>query len=152
MSFDRCQPSLVRAISVLDCLYRKASLPFSHTPVGAYLRYRSASQPCSRSQSFHVWKMPAGSLTQGKKGTPALGCAADSSKYFWTFHLPCAAWSLMYSTRIYHVGLDYWPLILNMDSCSSIWTRCGCVDHRESETVECAGESTERRDEMETTE
>ena len=44
----------------------------------------------------------------------------------------------MYSTRIYHVGPDIWPLILNMDSNRSIWARRGCVDHRKSETVEYA--------------
>lgn len=141
-SFDSCQPSSSVLSECSTCLYRKALLPFSHTAVGAYLSYRSGNQPCSRSLSWFpcLENTRAGSLMQGKKVHPhaAVLAVLVTPHYFWPFHLPCAAWSLMYSTRIYHVGPDIWPLILNMDSNRSIWARRGCVDHRKSETVEYA--------------
>lgn len=83
-SFDSCQPSSSVLSECSTCLYRKALLPFSHTAVGAYLRYRSGIQPCSRSQSLFpcLENTRAGSLMQGKKVHPhaaVLAVLADSS-------------------------------------------------------------------------
>jgi hypothetical protein len=110
---------IVRAISSLN---RKALLPFSHIAVEAYLR---CAKPCGRSQTefpcLEDTRSRAVRLTQGKKVHPpvhvhdaaVLCCAVllspPTPHYFWTFHLPSVAWSLMYSTRVYHIGLMVAP-------------------------------------------
>jgi hypothetical protein len=60
-------------------------------------------------------KYPQRFVDAGRKGTPVCvhgGAAVLTPKtphYFWAFHLPSSAWSLMYSVRIYHIGLMFAP-------------------------------------------
>ena len=96
------------------------------TPItSTYLSTDGGTLPCSRSQTEfpcleNTRTQPQCSLTQGKKVHPpvhvhdaAVLCAVLLSPpiphYFWPFHLPSSALSLMHSTRIYHTGLMLAP-------------------------------------------
>jgi hypothetical protein len=113
VSFDRCQPHR-------PCYLQ--SEPKSLVAVQPHSRWSLSEEllPCSRSQTefpcLEDTRSRAVRLTQGKKVHPPVHDAAvlllsppTPHYYFWIFHLPSSAWSLMYSTRIYHVGLMLAP-------------------------------------------